>query len=82
MSSTTVRINRDTHLKLKRIARATGQTSQTILEEALEQYRRRCFLQEANAAFDRMRNSEHSWQQELKERNSWEHLLQSGMARG
>lgn len=82
MTSTTIRINRETHLKLKKMARITGQSSQSILDEALEQYRRRCFLEQANAAFDRMKRRDESWRQELGERKTWDSLLHSGMNRG
>ena len=56
MRSTTIRVNRDTHRKLKEIAQLTGKSSQSILDAAVEQYRRRCFLEVANQAFARLKD--------------------------
>lgn len=55
MTSTTIRVNQETHRKLREMSQLTGKTSQSILDAAVEQYRRHCFLQQANQAFARLK---------------------------
>ena len=42
--SATVRINPDTHAKLKALCDQTGETIPTVLDQAIEHYRRQRFL--------------------------------------
>ncbi len=48
---------------------------QAILDEAVETYRRQCFLERANAAFAALRNDPNAWQEELEERAAWDITL-------
>lgn len=45
---------------------------QAILEKAIEEYRRRNFLEKANAAFAKLRSNPKVWRQELRERKVWD----------
>jgi predicted DNA-binding protein len=51
MATTTVRIGEETRQVLRDLSARTGQSARTILRQAIEEYRRKRFLQEANAAF-------------------------------
>jgi hypothetical protein len=46
---------------------------------ALEEYRRRLFLEEANQAFAELRKDPTAWQEELEERRIWDRTLADGL---
>jgi hypothetical protein len=48
---------------------------QTILAHAIEAYRRECFLEHANAAFETLRNDPKAWRREQEERAEWDATL-------
>lgn len=79
MSSTTVRISKTTHGILKRCSEQTGEPLQSILDRAVEAYRRRLFLERANAAFAALRENTDVWQAEQTERTEWEATLEDGL---
>lgn len=79
MSSTTVRIRRTTHRILKRCSEQTGEPLQAILDRAVAAYRRRLFLNRANAAFASLRENTDAWQAEQTERTEWEATLEDGL---
>jgi len=45
---------------------------QTILDLAIEEYRRQRFLLEANEAYAALRKSPKAWKSELAEREEWD----------
>ena len=81
MASTTVRISQQGRVMLKKLARQTSRPMQAVLDDAIEQYRRRRFLEEANAAYDRLRKDAKAWKEELAERRQWEATLSDGNKR-
>lgn len=52
---------------------------QAILDQAVERYRRERFLDEANAAFERLQKDQEAWQSELDERQAWNVALQDDL---
>lgn len=72
MSSTTVRISSATKSTLKVLSERTHQRMQEIVDEAIEQYRRRLFLEEANEGFAQLHADEERWAEELQERAAWD----------
>lgn len=52
---------------------------QTIVEEAVEQYRRRRFLEGLNQDFKALKEDEQAWQEELAERSLWDNTLLDGV---
>ena len=48
---------------------------QTVLNQALEHYRRQRFLEDTNKAFAALRSDPEAWQQEQQEREVWEQTL-------
>ena len=50
MASTTVRVSTETHELLRKLAEATGEPLQRVLERAVENYRREQFFAELDAA--------------------------------
>ena len=79
MKQTTVRIDRATHSLLKDISRAEGTSMQAVLQEAVEEHRRRRFLDAVNTGYAALRANpaaSAAYDQELKE---WETTLADGL---
>ena len=72
MPSLTVRIDEASRDTLRELARSLDQSMQDVLSAAIEEYRRRHFLETANAAFEALRKQPLAWNEEKKERKAWE----------
>lgn len=79
MSSLTVRIDVRSHQTLSELAAQTGETMQALLARAIEDYRRKKFLEELNASYAALRSDPVAWQEELEERKLWENTLMDGL---
>ena len=79
MASTTVRVSEHTHELLHKLAAATGEPLQKVLERAVENYRRELFYAEFNAAFERLKADPVAWEEELAERAEWDATLADGL---
>jgi predicted transcriptional regulator len=75
MASDTVRIKPETHVKLRDIAQASGQSMPDVLEQAVESLRRSRLLDESNRAYAALRDDPKAWKAEIAERKSWEATL-------
>lgn len=78
MSSSTVRISKESSTILREIAAQERKSLQTVLDAAIEEYRRRRFLQEANRAYSVLKENPKNWKVELEERKQWEATLSDG----
>lgn len=54
---------------------------QAVLDKAIEAYRRQCFLQKANDAYEALRENAEAWQEEIMERETWDITLEDGLRR-
>jgi len=72
MPTTTMRIKRETKLALDQIANQTGQKTQDVLDNAIDAYRRRIFLDQANQAYATLKQDGARWAEEIVERKAWE----------
>jgi hypothetical protein len=72
MSSSTIRISKESNSILREIAAQEKKSLQTILDAAIEDYRRHRFLQEANKAYSVLRRNPKAWKAELDERKQWD----------
>ena len=79
MPELTVSINETTHETLLKLAETSGETIQTVLDKAIESYRRYVFLVQANQAFVALRQNEALWQEELAERRDWDQTMADGV---
>ena len=79
MASLTVRIGTTAHRMLQALAEQTGASMQSVLEKAIEDYQRKCFLDGLNADFAALRGNPKAWQEEQKERTAWEATLADGL---
>ena len=75
----TTRISKETHELLRRLSEEEGSSMQSIIESALEEYRRKKFLEDSNAAYKKLRLREEDWAQEKEEREDWDKTLQDGL---
>ena len=79
MATLTVRMNRDCHSKLQELAKQTHQPMVSVLEQAVEEYRRKQIFDKARAAYEHLRKNRKAWKEELKERALWEGTLGDGL---
>jgi predicted transcriptional regulator len=75
MPSATVRISKGTRETLRDLAAKSGESMQTIIDRAIEEYRRQSFIEQANKAYLALRENPEAWEAELKERREWEATL-------
>jgi predicted transcriptional regulator len=80
--STTVRISPTAHRTLRELAAHCGESMPAILDRAIEEYRRKRFLEEANAAYAALRANPEAWREEQEERALWEATLADGQVEG
>jgi hypothetical protein len=78
VATTTVRIGDQARKVLRQICAKTGRRATEVLRDALEEYRRKCFLEDANRAYARLRRDRKAWKSELDERRDWESTLSDG----
>lgn len=79
MATTTVRIDEATRDKLRIIADSENEPIHVILERAIEDYRRKRFLEDANRAYNALRQNQKAWAEELEERAVWDATLSDNL---
>lgn len=79
MSTTTVRIPTHTRDLLHTLARQSGMSMQSVLEDALEQYRRQQLLEATNAAYATLQTDVVAWDDIERERLEWDQTLADGL---
>ena len=70
-----VRVSDETHRSIKTLAASQGIAIQTVIDQAIDDYRKRQFLNKLNEDFARCRADETEWEAELEERATWEATL-------
>lgn len=75
MSKINIRISAHAKATLRELARHEGKPMQAVLDEAIERYQRERFLDEANAAYARLKSDPEAWEEELAEREQSEHCF-------
>jgi hypothetical protein len=78
MPTATVRVKQETHNILRKLSSMERKPMRTILELAVEEYRRQLFLREANAAYAALRKDPKRWKEELAERKAWDFTMTDG----
>ena len=74
-----VRISPRAHRLLRQLAKEAEESMQTILDRAIENYRREEFLRAANREYSALRRNARGWKEELSERRLWERTLADGL---
>lgn len=77
--TSTVTISNISYQALAKLSASLGQPIETILEQAIKQYRRQQFLTAANQAYLTLRDRPEAWQEELEEREAWDITLEDGL---
>ena len=77
--SVNVRITKHTHQQLAVLAKENGMSMQTVLDRAVEVYRRQSFLDALNEDFTALRAKPDEWEEEMEERKLWEQTLADGL---
>jgi hypothetical protein len=72
MSELTIDLSETTHKTLLQLAQTSGDDLVTIIDRAVENYRRYVFLVQADRAFAKLRQNEELWQEEIAERQMWD----------
>ncbi len=75
----TTRISEPTRETLRRLAEASGEPMQVILDRAVETYRRQRFLEESNRAFAALKAKAKESKSEQTEREAWDATLADGL---
>ena len=76
-----VRISPRAHDLLRQMAVEEQRSMQSVLDRALEHYRREKFLRAANGDFAALRNDHKAWKDELRERELWEQTSSDGLTK-
>ena len=79
MSSVNVRISSNSYQILKTLSKGKGQSMQSVIDQAIEDLRRRKMLEATNLAFSELKADKSAWQDEAKEREMWENTLLDGV---
>lgn len=79
MAGTQIRISSTTHEMLRHLSVEVGESMQTIVEKAVEQYQRRRFLEGLNQDFKALKEDPQAWQEEMEERAAWDKTLLDGV---
>ena len=80
MAHTTVRISDSAREILREMAQVEGRPMQALLEEAIETFRRKRFLEQVNAAYASLRRDAKAWEAVERERREWDRTLLDGLA--
>ena len=80
MAGYTVDLSESAHQVLRTLSEQTGEPISTVLDRAIEQYRRQRLLDETNAAYQRLRDDPAAWQKVLDERRVWDGALADGLS--
>ena len=79
MNTTTIRVPTETRDTLSEMARASGMSMQSIIERALELYRRQQMLATLNDAYAALSTDEEAWAALETERSEWDVTLADGL---
>ena len=74
-----VQVPDSAYLRLKAMARESGQTVPDVLAQAVDALYRQRFVDAANAAYARLRRNSRLWAQERRERAAWDATLADGL---
>jgi predicted transcriptional regulator len=77
--TTTIRVSTRTRDLLQELAQRSGGSMQSVLEQALEQYRRQKLLEAANDAYADLQTDEAAWAELEREREEWDSTLADGL---
>lgn len=78
-NSSIVRISGKTRETLQELSKKSGEPMLYVIDKAIEEYRRRVFLEETNAAYAKMREDEKASKEFDREIAEWDSALMDGL---
>lgn len=78
-TTTTIRLRAQSHRALKEIADSTGQSLQQALDRAIEDLRRKLYLEGLNADYAALRENPKAWQEHQEELALWDTTNNDGL---
>ncbi len=79
MQSVMMRVSARSRETLRELTTQTGESMQSMIDEAVELYRRRRFLEAVNAAYTPLRQHAETWTVIEHERREWDTALGDGL---
>lgn len=79
MTTTTIEISANSHDVLLKLATEEGLSMQTLLDKAIEHYRRQTFMKKVNEAYATLRQDPTAWKGIREEREAWDTTLDDGL---
>ena len=79
--SVNMRVNHKTHNIMRDLSEANGISMQSVLDNAVEAYRRKTFLEALNEDFSALQCNPEKWQDEKDERRLWDQTLSDDLER-
>ena len=79
MSSITVRISKVDKQIIDELGDRLGESTRSIIHQAIEEYRRRRLLDAANKGYAKLRENQQEWEEELEERSAWDETIADGI---
>jgi predicted transcriptional regulator len=77
--STTIRVRKDIYNTIKSLAVQQNGKIQDVIEQAVNEYKKKKFFEELNAGYTRLRADPQAWAEEKSERKAWEATLRDGL---
>lgn len=74
----TIRTSERTHKHLRSLSKSLNKPMQTILDQAVEEYRRAVFLDKFDKDYAALRADPEAWSEVLEERKLWDNTLADG----
>ncbi|HEY8750962.1 MAG TPA: hypothetical protein VIM11_23460 [Tepidisphaeraceae bacterium] len=78
-SNATIRLRPESHRVLKEIAQLTGESLQSALDRAIEDLRRKTYLEGLNADYAALRKDPKAWQEFQKELEDFDSTNNDGL---
>ena len=79
MASTSVRVSKETHDKIRDLAERTQKPMGDVIDTAIEQYRENQFWEETRRAYQRLREDPAAWNAYQNELKEWDATLLDGL---
>lgn len=79
MPATTVRVDEPTHDTLRELSEQYGEKMSSLLAQAVQDLRRKKFMEAVNAEFAALRSNPKASERERKERAAWDTTLPDGL---
>ena len=79
LGSPNIRISPQSKATLRELADHEDKPMQTVLDDAIEQYRRDRFFRELDEGYARLQTDDKAWQEELDERRLWDSTVADGL---